>query len=190
MFRPNADKVKTDQPMRSHVREMQLDETRSMIRYFLEADHGFLNGMGVDPKKLPSESTWFELLQEDFARPIQQRQFYFLAWVVDGAPIGHCNINKIAFGQSAFMHLHVWNAAHRRGGCASQLLKPSVVHFFERFELRELFCEPYALNPAPNQALPKVGYRLVKSYETTPGWINFHQPVNLWVLDRETALKG
>jgi len=172
------------------VREMSLEETRWVIRYFLEADHAFLNGMGVDPQKLPSESMWFELLKEDFARPIEQRHFCFLLWVVDGAPIGHCNINKIAFGQAAYMHLHIWNAEKRRGGLATQLLKPSVVHFFERFKLRELFCEPYALNPAPNSALPKVGFRLVKSYETTPGWINFHQPVNHWVLDRETALKG
>jgi len=87
-----------------------------MIRCFLEADLGFQKGLGVDRKKLPSESTWFEL--------------------------------------------------------------------------RELFCEPYALNPAPNEAQPRVGFHLVKSYETTPGWINFRQPVNLWVLNRETALKG
>ena len=185
-----GDTALTNQSMRHVVREMQLDEVRLMIRYFLEADLTFLQGMGVDPKKLPSESSWFELLNGDFARPIKQRQFYFLAWVVDGAPIGHCNINKIVFGQAAYLHLHVWNAVNRRGGCATQLLSPSVVHFFERFELRELYCEPYALNSAPNSALPRVGFRLVKSYETTPGWINFHQPVNLWVLDRETALKG
>jgi RimJ/RimL family protein N-acetyltransferase len=167
---------------------MRLDETRLMIRYFLEADHDLLRGMGIDPKKLPSESTWRELLQEDFTRPIPQRHFYFRAWVFDGALVGHCNLNKIAYGQSAFLHLHVWNVDNRRDGCATQLLKPSVVHFFERFELRELFCEPYALNPAPNRALPKVGFQLVKPYETTPGWINFHQPVNLWMLARETAL--
>ena len=184
------DGVKVDQLMNHHVREMRLDETRSVIRYFLEADFDFLNGMGVDPKKLPSEFTWFELLKEDFIQPIEQRKFYFLAWIVDGVPIGHCNINKIAFGESAYMHLHVWNAGHRRGGVATQLLKPSVVHFFQRFKLRELLCEPYALNSGPNKALPKVGFHLAKSYETTPGWINFHQPVNLWILDRETALKG
>jgi RimJ/RimL family protein N-acetyltransferase len=88
------------------------------------------------------------------------------------------------------MHLHIWNANNRRGGSATQLLKPSIVNFFERFQLRELFCEPYALNAAPNKTLPKAGFHFVKTYETTPGWINFHQPVNLWVLDRETALQG
>lgn len=56
-------------------REMQLAETRSMIRYFLEADLEFLDGMGVNPAKLPSEEDWFELLQDDYARPLQQRQY-------------------------------------------------------------------------------------------------------------------
>ncbi len=175
--------------MRCHVREMQLGEAKSMIRYFLEADPSFLNGMGADPRKLLSESAWFELLKEDFARPIQHRQFYYVVWVVDGVPVGHCNLNKIVFGQTAYMHLHIWNADNRRCGHATQLLKPSIVQFFERFQLRKLFCEPYALNPEPNKTLPKFGFQLVKHYDTTPGWIAFHQPVNLWALDRETALK-
>jgi AraC family transcriptional regulator of adaptative response/methylated-DNA-[protein]-cysteine methyltransferase len=41
--------VKTDQSMHHHVREMRLDETRSVIRYFLEADddrgHGNLRAL-------------------------------------------------------------------------------------------------------------------------------------------------
>jgi hypothetical protein len=112
--------------MDHYVREMQLHEARLMIRYFLEADLDFLKGKGVDPTKLPSESEWFELLKKDFTRPIEQRQFYFLTWSVGGEPIGHCNINKIAFGQAAYFHLHVLNAVNRRGGCATLLLKPSV----------------------------------------------------------------
>jgi RimJ/RimL family protein N-acetyltransferase len=169
-------------------REMQLAETRSLIRYFINADLDSLHGMGVDPAKLPSEEDWFELLREDFARPLQQRHFYYVVWEIDGVPVGHCNINKIQFGEAAYMHLHIWTAEYRRVGCATRLLKPSIVHFFKCFQLRQLFCEPYALNLAPNKALPKTGFELVKTYETTPGWITFYQPVNLWVLDRETAL--
>ena len=87
------------------------------------------------------------------------------------------------------MHLHIWNAANRQSGCATQLLPQSIIQFFERFDLQELYCEPYARNPGPNRTLPQVGFRLFRTYETTPGWIAFHQPVNLWVLDRESAIK-
>lgn len=175
-------------PLRYHVREMEGNEARLMIRYFLDGDLKFLNGMGVDPKKLPSESAWFELLQDDFARPVQERQFYYLVWEVDGVPIGHCNINKIVYGEEAYMHLHIWKEEHRHRGCATHLLRPSIARFVETFALRKLLCEPYALNPAPNQTLPKFGFHLVKTYETTPGWITFHQPVNRWELDREAVL--
>ena len=170
------------------VREMQLAETRSMIRYFLDASADFLVGLGVDKDKLPGESEWFDLLAKDFLRPLEEKQFYYLVWQANGVPIGHCNINKIEFGRSAFMHLHIWQAQNRRSGCAAQLLKSSIRQFFERFELQELFCEPYAKNPAPNNALPKAGFEWLQTYDTTPGWIAFHQPVNRWSLDRERAL--
>ena len=44
--------------------------------------------------------------------------------------------------------------------------------------LENLYCEPYALNLAPNGTLLKLGFKLVKQYETTPGSINFYQKVN------------
>lgn len=37
-------------------------------------------------------------------------------------------------------------------------------------------------NPAPNKTLKKAGFELVKEYVTTPGPINFEQPVKLWCL--------
>ena len=83
-----------------------LAEARSMIRYFLNANIDFLHGMGVDPAKLPSEEDWLDLLREDFARPPHKRQFYYVVWEADGVPVGHCNINKIEFGEAAFTHLH------------------------------------------------------------------------------------
>lgn len=174
--------------MRCRVREMTLDETRLMIRYFREADAGFLDGMGVDPAKLPSEAAWFSLMTEDFDRPVTQRDFYYLVWEVDEVPIGHCNINRIEFGESAFLHLHMWDAEKRHRGLGTNLVRESILQFFERFQLRELYCEPFARNDPPNRTLPKLGFQLVRTYETTPGWITFHQPVNRWVLDRETAL--
>jgi len=46
-------------------------------------------------------------------------------------------------------------------------------------------CEPYALNPAPNKILKKVGFTFIKIYETTPGWINFKQKVNQYEFGKE-----
>ncbi len=59
-----------------------------------------------------------------------------------------------------------------------------VDRYSERFQLLQLFCEPYTLNPAPNRVLAKAGVVLARTYEATPGWINFPQTVNRCVLSR------
>jgi hypothetical protein len=62
-------------------------------------------------------------------------------------------------------------------------LRRSIEVFLRRFALAQLYCEPYAGNPAPNQVLAKVGFRFVRRYRTTPGLINSEQEVNRYVLE-------
>lgn len=169
------------------LREMSLDETLLMIRYFREGSPEFLRGMGADPSKLPLEADWFDALQRDFSNSLDQREFFYLVWLAHDEPIGHCNLNKIVFGMEAFLHLHIWVAKHRRQGCASRLLPKSITTFFDRFELKHLYCEPYAKNAGPNTVLPKLGFHFERSYVTTPSAITFSQTVNRWRIDRETA---
>jgi RimJ/RimL family protein N-acetyltransferase len=48
-----------------------------------------------------------------------------------------------------------------------------------------LYCEPFALNHAPNNLLKRIGFTYVKEYITKPGNINYVQPVKLWLLTLE-----
>src|SRR5665213_453769 len=68
-------------------------------------------------------------------------------------------------------------------------LRQSLKLFFDRLELQDLYCEPFALNPAPNAVLAKVGFTFVKKYVTVPGLINFEQEVNRWHMSREHFAK-
>jgi RimJ/RimL family protein N-acetyltransferase len=90
------------------------------------------------------------------------------------------------------MHLHMWGHNNRRKGAGLEFIKMSLPHYFQKFRLKILYCEPYALNPAPNKTLEKTGFEFIKTYDTTPGWINFHQPTNRWCMDhnRYTSLFG
>ena len=108
-----------------------------------------------------------------------------MIWQMDNEPIGHCNVNKIKFGEEAYMHLHLWNSDGRKKGMGAELVKMSLPYFFEKLELKKIYSEPYALNPAPNKTLVKAGFTFVKEYITTPGFLNFEQPVNLWELTYE-----
>lgn len=175
--------------VKRRVRELEVRDIDLMVNYFLQADLVFLKGMGVEPQKLPSLAEWHQLLQKDLKRPKVAKAFYYLIWEIDDEPVGHSNLNKIICGHEAYMHLHLWQSKHRRRGHGTALIEQSVDCYFTEFQLRTLWCEPYALNPAPNRALPKVGFDLIKTYEPEPGWINYPHPVNRWGLTIERWLR-
>lgn len=166
------------------VRPLSESDIPLIIQYWLEADADFLKGMGVDLTKMPLQEAWELSLQEQLSQAIPDKKSYCIIWEIDGQPVGHCNINKIQFGREAFMHLHLWRSEFRQKGAGTALVKMSLPFFFDNYQLETLYCEPYALNPAPNKTLEKVGFQWVKEYVTTPGWLNFEQSVQLWALSR------
>ena len=80
------------------------------------------------------------------------------------------------------MHLHMWNSDLRKKGIGTELVKMSLPYFFENLQLKKIYCEPYALNAAPNIVLGKAGFTFMKKYLTIPGFLNFEQPVKCWEL--------
>ena len=168
---------------------MSMEDVDLIINYFLQSDQEFLREMGVDPKKLPPQHEWRRLILEDLERPLQNKKFYYLIWELNDSPVGHSNINKIVYGKEAYMHFHLWDPMKRQRGSGQHFIRECIFRYFEKFDLQNLFCEPYAENPGPNRTLARVDFEFVNKYDTTPGWINFHQTVNRWALTRERWLK-
>ncbi len=171
--------------MKLSVREMTTDDIEQIVNYFCTADVLYLKGMGADKHKLPEKGQWIKKLQSEYAKPYNQKEFYYIIWLIDNQPIGHSNINKITYGISASMHLHIWKTSNRRNGFGVKFLNLTIPYYFDNFKLKNLICEPYAENPAPNYILKKIGFTFEKSYETTPGWINFYQMTNQFTLSKE-----
>ena len=65
---------------RLSVREMELNDAVRIVDYFVNADRDFLIGMGVDPDKLPSKIEWLKLLEEEFLKPLKEKEFYYIIW--------------------------------------------------------------------------------------------------------------
>lgn len=156
-----------------------------MIDYFLQADQKFLISMGVDPGRLPIRKDWLDRLLPDLERSDCEKQTYFLSWLYNGVAIGHSNVNKIKYGEEAYIHLHIWAPEHRKAGIGTEFLRKSANAFIRKFALKSLCCEPYAENPAANRVLSKVGFRFIRRYRTVPGLINFDQEVNQYVIQHE-----
>ncbi|MBL4663565.1 MAG: GNAT family N-acetyltransferase, partial [Flavobacteriaceae bacterium] len=171
------------------VRPMEIQDIEILADYWLLSNPRHLVAMGVDLSKLPKRSELVTALREQLELPIDRKQSYALIWEENGTQIGHTNINQIIFGQQAYMHLHLWSNSNRQKGLGQKLVRRSLPFFFEHFDLQNLYCEPYVLNPAPNRTLQKLGFEFVKRHITIPGSLNFEQEVNLWMLTRKNYLE-
>jgi RimJ/RimL family protein N-acetyltransferase len=141
--------------------------------------------MGVDISKLPSRDSFIAMLEGQFHKPIEEKRAYCIIWLLNDQPVGHSNTNPTFYGKEGNMHLHIWHPENRKKGLGEVFLQMTIPLFFKNLELNKLVCEPYALNPAPHKALLKLGFELEKEYTTTPGAINFEQPVKRWVLTEQ-----
>lgn len=162
------------------VREIQHADIPLLLNYWYNADADYLKTMGADINLLPGKDQWTEALAEQVETPYAKKQSYCIIWLMDNQPVGHSNTNKIKFGEEAFMHLHLWDGPVRGKGIGTSFVKMTIPYFFNNLQLKKLFCEPYALNPAPNKTLAKAGFHFVTEQVTIPGSINFEQPTKLW----------
>ncbi|MDX1544686.1 MAG: GNAT family protein [Christiangramia sp.] len=167
------------------VREIEKKDIDLITDYWLNADPEFLKGMGVDLQKLPSRSSFKDMLTRQIETPYQEKKSYALIWLANDIEVGHSNVNEIEYGKQAKMHLHLWNSGQRKKGLGSELLAKTLPLYFRNLKLEVLWCEPYAKNPAPNRTLDRAGFEFVKRYITVPGSLNFEQEVNRWKLTRE-----
>lgn len=170
------------------VREMRLSEVGIRSRYFHEASDEYLLALGVDRALLPEPEAWQSFHERDYARPLTERENYASVWELDGQAVGFSALDHIVFGKEAFMHLHIVEQSWRRRRLGANFVRQSASKYFEVFALKHLYCEPNALNVAPNRTLQRAGFTYLFSHETVPGPINFRQVTTRWVLERPSSV--
>ena len=166
------------------VRQMGISEVDIMIDYFHGSSPEHLEMLGVDPTRLPAPPAWRERLHRQFSFPINEREYLVLIWLLDEAAIGFSSCDKIKYGERANMHLHVARADKRREGLGTEFVRRSVDIYFDLLRIKALYCEPNALNVAPNRTLQRAGFKYLKTHWTVPAALNYHQPVTRWVVER------
>jgi RimJ/RimL family protein N-acetyltransferase len=163
---------------------MPLLDVGIRIRYFHEASDDHLTILGVDRTLLPEPNDWLAFHERDYARPLSERENYGVLWELDHRTVGFSTLDRIVFGDQAFMHLHIVDEPNRRRGLGTEFVKRSADVYFRVFHLQRLYCEPNALNVAPNRTLQRAGFIYLFSHETVPGAINFRQVTTRWLLPR------
>jgi len=179
----------TDMSPRPSVRPFStLAECEEMVDYYLGLGAEGQLAMGIDPERLPERDAWVATVRADLDKEDAERERYYVAWLLDDERVGHSSLSHIEVGVKGHCHLHLWRPELRRAGVGPLLLARSIDLYFERFDLATVVCEPRAENPAPNRALPKLGFRLVKRYRTTPTSMAYEQDIHRWEVTREEWL--
>ena len=171
------------------VREIQNKDIELIVNYWREAEPKYLASLGVDSNRLITRNGLQKALSEQMNMPLHEKMSYTLIWELNGKQVGHSNISKIEFGEKAFIHFHLWKSKNRQKGIGIEFVKKSLPHFFDNFNLKQLFGDPYVLNPAPNKTLEKIGFKFERQYTTVPGSQNFKQEVKLWKLTKDNYKK-
>ena len=166
------------------IRDLNTDDIKYIADYWLKSDKSFLISIGVDLNKLPTRNGLDIMLTKQINLPDSEKSSLAMILELNDQPTGHCNVNEISYGHDATMHLHLWNEDNRKKGLGTDMILKSLPVFFDRLMLNTIWCEPYALNQAPNKTLEKIGFEFVKRYVTTPGSLNFEQEVNRYKLTR------
>lgn len=167
---------------------MRPEEAALVARYFHGASDADLDRMGVvERARLPPEGEWARRLQAAMLGPDETATSAYLAWLVDGQPVGFASLKNLRPGESADLHLHMWSAPHRGLGQGAILFCLSVQEAFERFRLRRAVCEPKATNPMPNRMLAKVGFPLVTTYVGASSELSRTTELNRYDIQRDVA---
>jgi RimJ/RimL family protein N-acetyltransferase len=169
--------------MKLDVRAMRLDETGIIVDYFHGSTPEHLDTLGVDPARLPDPDRWRHGYERQHALPLEQRTAFEVVWLLDDETVGFSTVDKLRFGDEANMHLHITRPERRRSGLGVELVRRTTALYFETLRLQRLFCQPNALNTAPNRTLQAAGFRYVKTLMTAPSPLNYRQPITRWVLE-------
>ena len=98
-------------PAHLRVRELLLSEVDIRIDYFHHASTN-TSRCSASASTVALRQAWREIYK-GLARAIRQRQHFTLAWELDRRIIGFSSLDQIAYGEQAYITLHIITAADR-----------------------------------------------------------------------------
>jgi RimJ/RimL family protein N-acetyltransferase len=136
-------------------------DIEGFLRYWYDADPGFLAAMGVDPARLPSRRKMREMLELNLERDRRSERPLntILSISLKGETIGVHELTHLTAGDSGILHAHIWDTAHRGRGIGIVSYVKAMQAFFRRFDLARIVFESPALNPGANRIKDKLGIK-------------------------------
>ncbi len=166
------------------IRDFTEADIIAQDKYLGQASDEYLINMGVEPsavRNMSSSSRVHPLL----ATPVKDRQIHIFSVDVDDRLVGISVLKKIQFGESAEVHVHIFNLENRHQGYATQIFWKMLKKMFVTFDFKILICEPCVSNLAPNAFLQKMGLKIISKVITPAGGILREHEANRYEITKE-----
>lgn len=144
---------------RVSVRDLSEEDVPYLTQYWFRSPPGYLESIGVDPKKLPSQETFESGLREKLQGPSSRLNALIILF--DGRPVGFHTINPLIEGDHGIFHAHIWDKEVRRKGVASVSYPKACQTFFKRFDLKRILFKTPAQNIGAIRVKERLGIRYI-----------------------------
>lgn len=145
------------------VRDLSVNDVPLILNYWFHSPAGFIESLGVDMTKLPSEADMEKSLKEKLQanKLLPESKLNALAILYNGEAIGFHTINPVTEGDFGIFHAHIWNPSMRRRGVGMHSYPKACQVFMQRFNLERILFRTPVQNLGAIRVKEKLGIHCV-----------------------------
>jgi RimJ/RimL family protein N-acetyltransferase len=133
------------------------------MNYWFRSPQGFVESIGVDLEKLPTE----DFMREHLTKRLQvnstldKSRLNALVILYGNSPIGFHTLVPFTEGESGIFHAHIWQSDMRKRGVGFYSYPKACALFMERFNLQKIIFKTPVQNVGAIKVKEKLGIRCI-----------------------------
>ncbi len=145
------------------IRDLTEADIPRILDYWYRSPFGYIEAMGADPSKMPTEAEMNRSFLEKIATngKFSVSKINALIVLYRQTPIGVHSVNPLFEGDFGIFHAHIWSRDHRGLGIGFHSYPLACRIFLERFNLKKIVFKTPLQNTGAIQVKEKLGIRLI-----------------------------
>lgn len=150
------------QPHAVTITDITEQEVPTIMNYWFHSPPGFVEGMGVDFSRMPTEDQMRQMLLEKIRndRDLPKTKMGVVIVRYEGKSVGMHTLFPIVEGDHAVFHAHNWTPELRGKGIGMISYPLACRKFIERFDLKRFVFKTPLQNTAAIRVKEKLGIRV------------------------------
>ena len=171
------------------IRDLQPSDVPNITDYWFRSPPGFIEAMGVDRSKFPSEHDFIASLESKIcsSRSAPQPTAGVLAIVRDEDLVGFHTLNPIEKGDHGVFHAHIIRSKFRGQGICMTSYPLACHKFIHRFDLKRILFKTPIQNIGAIRVKEKLGIPSIGNETISFGIMKDETPSQVFELSRARA---